>query len=79
MNPCEAADHAQCDPDRCFRAKMAYWRDHGAPGVHFQGGRKFFGGHQTIREAQGQIVAEAKAKGNDVVPYHSVYGPNGSV
>lgn len=66
-------DHAACDPDDCFTAKARYWRENGAPGVHFQGGRNFFNG-TTVKTEQDRIVSEAKAKGNDVVPYHSIWG-----
>lgn len=66
-------DHATCDPDECFTAKMRYWRENGAPAVTFQGGRNFFNG-TTIKTEQDRIVAQAKAKGNDVVPYHSIWG-----
>ena len=70
------ADHTH-SPDGadsgCFGCKAAYWRTNGAPGVSFQGGRDFFRG-TTIRTEQEKIVAQAKARGNDVVPYHSVFG-----
>lgn len=71
--PCAAAAHDACDPDDCFKAKMAYWRERGAPGVHYEGGQKLFH-DSTIRTEQARIVAQAAAKGNVAVPYRSVYG-----
>ena len=26
-------DHAACDPNVCFTAKLKYWRSHGVPGI----------------------------------------------
>lgn len=27
------SDHAECEPDKCFTAKLRYWRKHGVPTV----------------------------------------------
>lgn len=59
--------------DETFAEKMAHWKKHGAFGVKYQGGRKFFGG-TTIRTEQERIIAQGKARGNDLVPYHSIHG-----
>lgn len=63
------SDH---DPD-AFREKLRYWRESGAFGVRYQGGKDFFH-NNTIRSEQKRIVAEAAAKGIEAVPYASVHG-----
>lgn len=65
--------HSPDGPESCFGCKAAYWRANGAPSVTFQGGRDFFN-RTTIKTEQARIVAEAAAKGNEVVPYHSIHG-----
>lgn len=60
------------DPDRCFGCKLAYMREHGSLAISFQGGRDFFN-RTTIKTEQDRIVAEGKARGNDMVPASSVY------
>lgn len=60
-------DHATCDPDVCFTAKMRYWRMNGTPQVRYEGGRMQFHDH-TIRELQDQQVKEGRAAGYDPVP-----------
>jgi hypothetical protein len=55
-------DHTGCDPDGCFAAKCAYWRENGGLTVSYQGGRDFFH-DRTIPERQRLIKARAKANG----------------
>lgn len=63
---------ADQDDKAAFKAKLKYWRENGAFGVSYQGGRDFFN-RTTIREEQAKIVARGKANGRDLVPYHSVF------
>lgn len=61
------------DPDECFGCKLRYMREHGGLGVSFQGGRDFFN-RTTIKTEQERIVAEGRARGNELVPYRSIHG-----
>lgn len=56
-----------------FAEKLRYMRENGGLATSLQGGKAFFKG-TTIRTEQQRTIERAKAKGNDVVPYHSVYG-----
>lgn len=69
----DCAPHDACDPDVCFTAKLAYMRANGGLSIGFQGGREFFNS-TTIKTEQARIVAEGRARGNDLVPYSSIHG-----
>jgi hypothetical protein len=75
---CPQADHATCDPDDCFAAKVRYWRDNGGLNAKFQGSKpgspRGFWHDKTIKSEQERIVAEGRARGNELVPYKSVWG-----
>lgn len=72
----DSGNHSLCDPDSCFAAKMAYWRERGAP-LKFTYGKDRFHG-PTIRERQEKILADAKAEGRDVRLVNPTYDRVGS-
>lgn len=75
---CSLPNHDECDPDDCFAARVRYWRSGTAVGISFQGGTRAnprgFWHDKTIKSEQAKIIAQAKAKGNEAVPYSSVFG-----
>lgn len=65
--------HTDCDPDLCTVAKIRYWRETGGLAVSYQGGPKFWH-NKTVKSEVEKAYAEAKARGNEIAPYKSVFG-----
>lgn len=57
--------HPDCECT--FACKARYWRENGAPGVHFQGGR-FAWGDLTNRQFAQRELDLAAADGRELVP-----------
>ena len=60
---CPRRSHKSCDPDSCFKAKLAYWRENGAPGATFAGGRQAFHESPSIAQQERNHIAELKTAG----------------
>lgn len=61
-------NHALCDPDVCFAAKCAYWRNGGGAPLQFTYGRDDFHG-PTVRERLDETKkAYRQRNGVDPVP-----------
>ena len=58
--------HCEVGPDECFACKARYWRRHGAPGVHLQGGGLW--SEMTNKQFADRELAMAAADGRELVP-----------
>lgn len=58
-------NHAMCDPDECFNAKLRYWRERGAgPGIAIPEGWK----GESWMSKQKKVITEALDAGYDPQP-----------
>lgn len=61
----DRGNHNLCDPDECFNAKLAYWRDRGAgPGLAIPDGWK----GESWMSKQKKVISEALSNGYDPQP-----------
>lgn len=78
VKDCPHVDTADWDPDGRFCCRMTYMRKHAGLALSFQGGTRAnprgFWHDKTIKSEQAKIIAQAKAKGNEAVPYKSIFG-----
>lgn len=73
MSDCKGKPHDQCDPDKCFGAKMRYIRENGGLSVQYPyGGRQTFKG-PTIKERADREIALAAANGTSLRPINPLY------
>lgn len=58
-----ANDHAACDPDVCFTAKLRYMRKHGGLQISYPYGQAQFHDAPSVQARERQALADARSAG----------------